>query len=522
MKKIILTLLPGFYLATAFAQQGWQHKDLAADSIFGVSTQQAYELLKGKKGKTVLVAVIDSGIDSVHADLRPVLWQNPRERKNGKDDDRNGYADDTFGWSFLGSARGSILHENAELTRFVRDGQRRFPDLANLPADTSGLALYKTRRKLWQSELAKARLQLNGVTRMKVMTDSLLLAIGKPDPTRADVLAFQPNTVQQASLRSMLLRGSKDYPSILAWKAKEIDGAYDHFKTEVDHKWNLDHNPRATLVGDNLADLHESRYGTADAMGPDASHGTHVAGIIGALRGNALGLDGVADNVRIMSVRAVPDGDERDKDIANAIRYAVDNGAKVINMSFGKAISPNKPLVDEAVKYAMQKDVLLVHAAGNDTKDLDVMENYPNRRYADGSGEAVAWLEVGASGPKLGDHLPAGFSNYGKHTVDLFAPGVAIWSAMPHNNYANMDGTSMAAPVVAGIAALIRSYFPRLTAVEVKEIIMASVVKYDGPVIDRKAATPGWISFSELSVSGGVANAAKAIALAAETAAERK
>lgn len=521
MKKILLSLLPGFYLATAFAQQGWQHKDPGTDGIYGVSTLQAYELLKGKKGKTVLVAVIDSGIDSVHADLRPVLWQNPRERKNGKDDDRNGYADDTFGWSFLGSDRGSILHENAELTRFVRDGQRRFPDLANLPVDTNGLALYQLRRKLWQSELAKAKWQLKGVSRTKVMIDSLLLAIGKPDPTRADVLAFQPNNVEQASLRSMLLKGSKDFPGILAWKAKEIDGACDHFYSEVNYKWNIDHDPRASLVGDDVANIRETRYGTADAMGPDASHGTHVAGIIGALRGNAIGLDGVADNVRIMSVRAVPDGDERDKDIANAIRYAVDNGAKVINMSFGKAISPNKPLVDEAVKYAMEKDVLLVHAAGNDTKDLDVMENYPNRRYADGSGEAAAWLEVGASGPQPGDHLPASFSNFGKHTVDLFAPGVAIWSTMPHGQYANMDGTSMAAPVVAGIAALIRSYFPQLTAVEVKAVIMASVVKYDGRVIDRKGGNPQGIAFSELSISGGVANAAKAIALAAAKAAER-
>jgi len=522
MKKFILTLLPGLCLATAFAQQGWQHKDLANDSLFGVSTQKAYELLKGKKSRTVLVAVIDSGIDSTHTDLQPVLWQNPREKKNGKDDDRNGYTDDTYGWSFLGSANGNVQYDNSELTRLIREGQKRFPNLDNLPADTNGLALYKARRREWQIRLVKAKQQLRGVTHARKVIDSILLTIGKPEPTREDILAFQPATMDLASMRTMILQGSKEYPSLSAYLDKEIKGAFEHFTAEVDYLLNPDYDPRASLVGDNYADVSETRYGTADAMGPGSSHGTHVAGIIGAVRNNNLGLDGVADNVRIMSVRAVPDGDERDKDVASAIRYAVDNGAQVINMSFGKHYSPNKSLVDEAVKYAMKKDVLLVHAAGNDALNLDQEENYPNRIYADGSGKAEAWLEVGASGPKPGDHLPAGFSNYGRHTVDVFAPGVGIWSSVPGSNYANMDGTSMAAPVVAGIAALIRSYFPRLSAVEVKEIIMESVVKYDGLVMPRNGSGPQKISFSELSITGGVVNAGRAIELATAGSAKHK
>lgn len=519
MKKIILTLLPGFCLATASAQQGWQHKDLSADSLFGVSTAKTYELLKGKKSKTVLVAVIDSGIDSTHTDLKAVLWQNPREKRNGKDDDKNGYADDTYGWSFLGSAKGNVQYDNSELTRLVREGQQQFPDLNNLPADTNGLALYKTRRQLWQTRMVKAKQQLRGITYARQVIDSILHTIGKPEPTREDILAIQTNTMEQSSLKSMLLARSREYPSISAFLSKEIYGALEHSKAEVNYTLNPDYDPRG-IVGDNITDLTETRYGTADAMGPGASHGTHVAGIIGAVRNNGVGLDGVADNVRIMSIRAVPDGDERDKDVANAIRYAVDNGARVINMSFGKHFSPHKPLVDEAVKYAMKKDVLLVHAAGNDALDLDIEENYPNRVYADGSGQAAAWLEVGASGPRLGESLPARFSNYGHHTVDVFAPGVGIWSSVPGSKYDNMDGTSMAAPVVAGIAALIRSYYPAFSALEVKEIIMESVVKYNGPVLSRKNGLQK-IAFSELSISGGVVNAARAIELAAARAAKQ-
>jgi len=116
-------------------------------------------------------------------------------------------------------------------------------------------------------------------------------------------------------------------------------------------------------------------------MGPDKEeilHGTHVAGIVAQVRNNNIGGDGIANNVEILTVRAVPDGDEYDKDIALGIRYAVDNGAKVINGSFGKSFSPHKQWVFDAIKYAEKKDVLIVHAAGNDAKDIDVENNYPN------------------------------------------------------------------------------------------------------------------------------------------------
>ena len=149
-------------------------------------------------------------------------------------------------------------------------------------------------------------------------------------------------------------------------------------QNKLDYAYNPDYDSRKLIVKDNYADSNERFYGNNDVEGPDALHGTHVAGIVGAVVGNEIGSDGIARNVKLMSVRAVPDGDERDKDVANAIRYAVDNGATIINMSFGKGYSWDKKAVDEAVKYAAKHDVLLVHAAGNSGQNNDKTDNFPN------------------------------------------------------------------------------------------------------------------------------------------------
>jgi len=282
----------------------------------------------------------------------------------------------------------------------------------------------------------------------------------------------------------------------------------------VDYQLNLEFDPRS-IVGDNYNNPEEHYYGAADVTGPGADHGTHVAGIIGAARNNSIGINGIADNVLLMSVRAVPNGDERDKDVANAIRYAADNGAKVINMSFGKPYSPNKKVVDEAVKYAMSKDVLLIHAAGNDGQNLDSTIFYPNRDYEDGKGTANAWIEVGASGPGDDETLVASFSNYSKTGVDVFAPGVAIYSSTPGSKYDYHDGTSMAAPVVTGLAALIRSYYPKLKAVQVKEIILKSVTKVNHPVTIFINGEPKQVQMTDVCNTGGVVNAYNALKLAA-------
>jgi cell wall-associated protease len=293
---------------------------------------------------------------------------------------------------------------------------------------------------------------------------------------------------------------------------KELKEGVDYFGVIVNYGYNLEFDSRK-IVGDNYSDVYEKNYGNNDVKGPDPNHGSHVAGIIAASRNNNLGIKGIADHVKIMSVRAVPNsGDERDKDVANAIIYAVDNGAKIINMSFGKGFSPEKEAVDKAVKYAEQNGVLLVHAAGNDGKDSDVNKNFPERFYLN-SKEAKNWVEVGASSWGTGQDFVADFSNYGKKSVSFFAPGVEIYSTTPDNTYKNESGTSMASPSTAGVAAILMSYFPEFTAAEIKDILIGSARKFD----HLKVKEPGGkqeVEFNELSLSGGLINAYEAVKMA--------
>ncbi|MVT12470.1 S8 family peptidase [Chitinophaga tropicalis] len=505
-------------VSAVYAQTpNWQNMDLQKDSVFGVSVEKAYtELLKDKKSKPVIVAVIDGGVDTTHEDLKKVLWVNTKEKAgNGKDDDKNHFTDDINGWNFIGSTKGNVDYDNLELTRLVRQQQTKFGSLNSVPADTAGLYQYKQLRSKYEQQLNEAQQTLAGISGFVGMLDSMLAHMKNDNPTQADLQAYNPQNTGESRIKQVILEPLQRYPDFKTFREKELDAAVKHYKEQVDYQLNLEFDPRA-IVGDDYNNAKERYYGSNDVTGPGADHGTHVAGIIAASRNNSLGINGVADNVQIMCVRAVPNGDERDKDIANAIRYAADNGAKVINMSFGKPYSPNKKEVDEAVKYAISKDILLIHAAGNDGQNTDSVANYPNRIYADG-GEATAWIEVGASGPDDNESLVAPFSNYGKRSVDVFAPGVAIYSSTPGSHYDYHDGTSMAAPVVSGIAALIRSYYPKLTALQVKEIITRSVVKVQHPVavMGDDEQQPKEVQMTDLCRTGGVVNAYKALQLAA-------
>jgi subtilisin family serine protease len=513
---------PGLFAQDA-VPQNWFNLDPTKDGVPGVGTESIYKRLPaGRKGQPVIVAVIDGGVDYKHEDLKDVMWVNPKEiAGNGIDDDNNGYIDDIHGWNFIGNAKGENIHyDNLEVTRLYVQLRKKYDgvDGSKLTgADKKEFEQYEEYKNTVESNRKKNEEQLVQYEGLKKMLDDLIKALGTDEPTLNELKTLKledprMNRVKQVFVQS--IEGGASFKDV----AKQITEPYDYYYSNAKYNFNPDFEPRS-LVGDNYNDLTQRSYGNPDVKGPDARHGTHVAGIIGAVRGNKIGMDGVADNVRIMAIRTVPDGDERDKDVANSIRYAVDNGATVINMSFGKGQSPHKEVVYEAIKYALKKDVLLIHAAGNDGKENTGSNNYPNDKFS--KKRAKNWIEVGALSPSIGDRLAADFSNYSGSLVDVFAPGVEIYSTTPENTYENLQGTSMAAPVVAGIAAVIRSHFPDLTATQVKEVMTGSVIKQDMKVV-KPGTEDEMVAFSTLSTSGGIANLEKAVELAAKTPGKKK
>ncbi len=497
------------------APPNWHLLDYATDSVAGISVLRAErELLAGRApARTVVVAVIDGGVDTAHVDLRGNLWRNTDEIQGNRiDDDTNGYVDDVYGWNFIGGADGRpVRYDTFEITRLYRRCEGARPMGA---ADTLPTAVRPQCREIvgtFEQKRAEAQQTLANVRGIDAaLTPALPLlrtAAGTDSLTVANVRAIRSTDRNVQRARELFLQLADDgiTPAIL-------QDAKDAYESQVRYGYDPTFEPRPT-VGDDYLDLTERIYGNSDVTGPDADHGTHVAGIIGAVR-NDVGVDGVARGIQIMTIRAVPDGDERDKDVANAIRYAVDNGAHIINMSFGKAYSPYKPAVDAAVRYADERGVLMVHAAGNDASDLGRATSFPTPVYVDG-GRAQNWIEVGASSWRGLDSLAAPFSNFGQTQVDVFAPGVDIRSTIPGNGYDVNSGTSMAAPVVTGIAAMLMSYFPTLTAQDVKRIILESATRYPTQIVVRPGATAGeTIAFGTLSTTGGIVNAYEAVRLA--------
>ncbi|MBS1646281.1 MAG: S8 family peptidase [Bacteroidetes bacterium] len=510
---------------TTKAPENWFNLDPYLNKVNGVGAERAYnELLKGKKSTTVIVGVIDSGVDFNHEDLKDVMWANPKEiAGNGIDDDKNGYIDDIHGWNFLGGKDGkNVEKENLELTRLYRELKKKYDgkdETSIAKADKKEFEQYKKVKTAYENKLMEAKM---GATQYSYIKQTL-----QNVNTRAKQ-QFGTDTVKMVQLKKYTASDKKEDGMVQLILMRDSSGTLNHlldqlkeadkyFSDQTEYNLNLDFDPRS-IIGDNYQNAEEKNYGNPDCNGPNSLHGTHVAGIIGANRTNNIGIKGVADNVRIMSVRAVPDGDERDKDVANAIIYAVDNGAKVINMSFGKTFPYNKAIVDKAVKYAESKDVLLIHAAGNDGVDVDKNIFYPCRQFENGK-KANNWIEVGALNWQKGVKIPANFSNYGKKTVDLFAPGVDIYSTKNGGGYLNESGTSMASPVTAGVAAVIRSYFPNLTAKQVKKILEKSVVKdYKSNPVNKPGRSEETgkdkTKFSDLSVTGGVVSLYNAVLLA--------
>lgn len=544
MRRWFLLILAGLMPAMMFAQgnsarkdlpKGWHLLDKQTDGYYGISLNKAYEFVHQKKlkSKTVVVAVIDSGVDTTHEDLKGILWTNPGEIPgNGIDDDHNGYVDDVHGWNFIGGKDGKDVSDDSQEEARVYYAFKSKFDVPNLDSsawtadDRDDYHMWVKARKSIMGEGADNAIDL--VTLHHALqafnkNDSILeQAMGKAEFTGNDLDTFQTKSIDSRSAKMVILYFFKAN-KIMDMTNKQF---LSEFKEEVESedkkeamKTEAPEDYRHEIVQDNESDINDRYYGNNDIMAGEPMHGTHVSGIIAAGRNNGKGMDGIDDNVRIMMIRAVPNGDEHDKDIALAIRYAVDNGARVINMSFGKNLSPEKQWVDSAVRYAESKGVLLVHAAGNDAADIDTTGNFPNPHFRHSTYTASNFITVGASSDPQAEpgfsSYTASFSNYGKNEVDVFAPGTRIYSTVPSGNkYENLQGTSMAAPVVTGVAALVLEYFPNLTPQEVKYCIMKGATN-----LPEKVKKPGTedelVSLSDLSISGGIVNAYGALKVAA-------
>ena len=526
--------------------KGWHLMDQQKEGFYGINLARAYDFLQTKKlkSKPVIVAVIDSGVDTLHEDLKEVLWKNPGEIPgNGIDDDKNGYVDDVYGWNFLGNAKGENVEKDSyEATRVYHKLRQKW---GNTTVATSSLSPSEAKEyeMYWRAKadvvgpvadsavLEKLKETFDQLKMVQVIIESGDAAIrkqlGKDEYACSELENFTSDNDTAMHVKKIMVSICRDNETddITNYMLlDDLEGEMGQLENEIlkqDAIEKAPRNYRGEVVGDNYSDFNDRFYGNSNVMvsKKSAMHGTHVSGIIAASRGNGLGMDGVADNVRIMSIRAVPDGDEHDKDIALAIRYAVDNGARVINMSFGKGFSPEKQWVDDAVRYAQSKGVLLVHAAGNSAQNIDTSWNFPTPLFVDQQ-RASNWITVGASGDPKAGGLTASFSNFGKKEVDVFAPGVQIYSTVPGGNtYMSLQGTSMASPVVAGVAALILEYFPQLTPEQVKMVIEKSA---KGP--GQKVSEPGtgeMVDLSEISKTGGLVDAFEAVKLAAKIAEEK-
>jgi cell wall-associated protease len=510
-----------------FPPHGWQLMDYQQDSVYGTDVTKAYnELLKGKKSHTVIVGVIDGGVDTGQEDLKGHIWINPWEIPgNGIDDDHNGYVDDIHGWNFIGGKDGKNIH--AESDEFSREYYRLHKIYGNITDSSQVRKKDRKQYRYWlklksKREADSAQNEMTYVTVSKALEtfseiDSVLeQATHKDTVYSKDATDIIPSDSVTDRAKEIAMRVFSRIGPDMSFE-EFISQGKDYLKETKEKLDDLDVDPNAQrreIVGDNPFDIKDTNYGNNDVDGGDPVHGTHVSGIIAATRNNGIGMNGIANNVIIMPVRVVPDGDERDKDVALGIRYAVNNGAEIINMSFGKGYSPQKKWVDKAIKYAERKGVLLVHAAGNESADDDTVPNFPNPDFLGSNKRADNFINVGASTSGPDSMVVADFSNYGKKEVDLFAPGVDIYSTVPGNKYETLSGTSMASPVVSGIAALVLEYYPTLSAKQLRYVLDNSVMKLPGdsvtiPGTDQRAL------FSSLSSSGGIVNAYNALKLAA-------
>jgi len=529
LKKFICFFFIQFFFVTAFSQtqavrpkvKGWHLLNFQQDGYFGTGVKEAYELLAGRKSTQVIIAVIDSGIDTLHEDLKSILWTNPREIPgNGKDDDGNGYVDDIHGWNFCGSSTGENMAVNTlEIARVYHHWKTAFEGKKEneISADQKFLfQQWKRSESLLNKqydEYIKSYQRIENLSANLQIANQVIAAyLNKTVFTKSAIISIQgeDSLARAVSAWVDIFNRTGDSAVTNTLLISEINSYKNNLLAKKNRKDDIPVDYRGALTKDNYENIHDSIYGNNNLYDHAGNHGTHVSGIIGAVRNNNIGVDGIVENVRIMFIRAVPGGDEHDKDVALAIRYAVNNGAKIINMSFGKPVSPYKQMLDDAVKYADTKGVLLVHGAGNDGENIDSNYFYPNPLFLNGT-RATNFLTIGASGDYSTGSLVAPFSNYGQ-MVDIFAPGVYINSTTFNNGYEAFDGTSMASPVATGVAGLIKSYFPGVTPEQMIDLLIKT-----GSPVSELVTIPGGdkkVSMQVLCNSGKIINAYEAAKMA--------
>jgi subtilisin family serine protease len=502
--------------------QRWFEKDILIDSVPGISLNRAYDsLLKGKTGKSIVVAVIDTEIDINHEDLKSHVWINTDEiPNNGIDDDQNGYVDDVNGWNFIGNSKGdNIIFSSLECVRVIQGYQKRVKE-GKLREGQADYTLYIKAKKYYDSKLKSAQEDLDygnflfegypkAKSAMKKIFPEEDYTVEELDSTYEANKKINPDLARNAYFMSDCFK----YNLSEEWIANYRKQA----KNKIDYTYNLNYIDKVG-IDPFPNEITFNAYGTHNInKNLDVFyHGTLVAGLIGATRNNGIGINGVASDVEIMSLAISSNGEEHDKDIALAIKYAVDNGAKVINMSFGKEFSMHKEWVFEAFEYAEKKDVIIISSAGNSAFNLEENNNYyPNDNINNGTEVSNNFLLVGSISKNIDSSFLSYYSNYGVSDVDIFAPGQEIYTIIPNNEYKLDSGTSIAASITSGVAALIYSYYPNLKASEVKQILMDSGLEFNievtTPIEENKEKTT---PFNQLSKSGKVLNAYNALIMA--------
>lgn len=506
----------------------WHLRSLGPDSIWGAGIEKAYQMLDGKKAKKkVRVAVISRGFDMEHEDLVDVLWTNKKEKPgNGSDDDKNGYIDDVHGWNFLGTKDGrDVIYTSEAISREFDKIRARFEEL-----DAKGRSRTLAEKDEYMQYLNLAReSKIEGMYMSTILAKNIAKGMEEINqklheayPNDSDFTYEQFLKIVPAPETLDSLNDIAYNVNMLIWGFSQKQMWSDRYKTRYDNAQSYEkqyqdlkarQKDERGMIGDNMNDINDAQYGNANLLTGNPSVGTGLAGVIAAKRGNDIGIDGIADNAELMLIRAVPEGDGYDKDIAVAIRYAIKNGADIILIATHKKVAEDKDIVRLALEEAEQEDILIVHAVGESPRDIDNNPTYPSGLKEDGS-YYNNFINVAASNV---NGLPLSLSNYGKKNVDLFAPGVDVYSCDAGDNYFKLTGTNASAAVVTGVAALIKSRFPKLTASQIKEIIVSTATNAPTEgvfypfVSEASNETPKTAQYSDLCRSGGIIDAAAAV-----------